>query len=230
MSGHLHDVRQDIGHHPGEDMLWDYYRGALKPGLALVVRSHLELCPHCCGDIALFDAVGSALLDQVEGVAMADNALDLALARIERPEASGVAPAKTARKAPAFLDGVELPQALKDSRIRGRYWVAPGVWLARVDPPDASREAHFTYLLRVPPGMAMPEHSHRGRETTVVLKGSFKDDKHRYEVGDFVCCDDHDCHSPETEADEDCICLIAHDAPIVPKTWLGKVLQPFARI
>jgi len=226
MRGSLHD----IGHHPAEDMLWDYYRGALKPGLGLVVRSHLDLCPHCRGDIALFDAIGGAMLDKAEGVAMADNALDLALARIERPETPVVAPVKAPRKAPAFLDGVELPQALKSSRIRGRYWVAPGVWLARVDPPDAGRDAHFTYLLHVPPGMAMPEHTHRGRETTIVLKGSFKDGKNRYEVGDFVYCDDQDCHSPKTEAREDCICLIAHDAPIVPMTWLGKILQPFARI
>ena len=226
MSGSLHD----IGHHPAEDMLWDYYRGALKPGLGLVVRSHLDLCPHCRGDVALFDAIGSAMLDRAEGVAMADNALALALARIERPETPVVAPVKAPRKAPAFLDGVELPQSLKDSHIRGRYWVAPGVWLARVDPPDADRDAHFTYLLHVPPGMAMPQHTHRGRETTIVLKGSFKDGKNRYEVGDFVYCDDEDCHSPKTETHEDCICLIAHDAPIVPMTWLGKILQPFARI
>ena len=215
-------------YHPSEDVLWDYYRGALKPGLALVVRSHLELCPHCRADVALFDAVGGAMLDTIEGVAMADNALALALARIERPETP--ARAGPARKAPAFLDGVALPRALGDARIGNRYWVAPGVWLARVEPADAGRERHFTYLLRVPPGMAMPQHTHRGRETTVVLSGGFKDDSHSYGAGDFVCCDETDTHSPQTEADEDCICLIAHEAPIVPLTWLGRLLQPFARI
>jgi putative transcriptional regulator len=217
---------QRMAHHPAEDMLWDYYRGALKPGLALVVRSHLETCPHCRNDIGLFDAVGSAMLDEVEGVAMADNALELALARIERPEMPAAVPARPARRVPAFLDGIDLPQTLKDARIHGRHWVAPGVWLARVEVGDASP----TYLMRVPPGMAMPVHTHRGRETTVVLKGGFKDDKHSYGVGDFLCCDDADCHSPATEADEDCICLIAQEAPIVPLTWLGRLLQPFARI
>lgn len=216
-------------HHPTEDILWDYYRGALKPGLALVVRSHLELCPDCRGDLALFDGIGAALLDQVEGVAMSDNALDLALARIERPEAPVSRPEKTVYKTPAFLNGIDLPQALKDARIRGRTFVAPGVWLARVDIPGTARD-HLTYLLRVPPGMAMPQHTHRGRETTVVLTGGFKDDRHSYGVGDFVCCDEEHCHSPETEADEDCICLIAQEQPIVPLTWLGRFLQPFARI
>ncbi len=221
-------LRAEIGHHPAEDVLWDYYRGALKPGLALVVRSHLELCPHCRGDIALFDAVGGVMLDGIEGVAMADNALDLALARIERPEAPAAGPARARPKKPAFLDGIALPEALQDLRIRGRTWVAPGVWLARVDVPGGDR--NLTYLLRVPPGMAMPVHSHRGRETTVVLKGRFSDDSGTYEVGDFACCEDEDCHSPAVAVDGDCICLIAQDAPIVPMTWLGRVLQPFARI
>lgn len=217
-------------HHPAEDVLWGYYRGALKPGLALVVRSHLDLCSHCRSDLALFDAIGAALLDEADGVAMADNALDLALARIERPEMPVSRPAKTVHKAPAFLDGVALPQALKDMRIRGRTWVAPGVWLARVDVPGAGNDRNLTYLLHVPPGMAMPEHTHRGRETTVVLKGRFSDDKGTYEVGDFAFCDDEDCHSPAVAVDGDCICLIAQEQPIVPRTWLGRVLQPFARI
>ncbi len=216
-------------HHPTEDVLWDYYRGALKPGLSLVVRSHLELCPHCRNDLALFDGIGATMLDQVEGVAMSENALDLALARIERPETPASRPEKTVHKTPAFLDGIDLPPALKAARIRGRTFVAPGVWLARVDMPGAARD-NLTYLLRVPPGMAMPQHTHQGRETTVVLSGGFKDDVHSYGVGDFICCDEAHCHSPETEADEDCICLIAQERPIVPLTWLGKLLQPFARI
>ncbi len=215
-------------HHPGEDLLWDYYRGTLKPGLSLVVRSHLELCAHCRGDLTLFDAVGGAMLDRTEGVAMADNALDLALARIERPETPVSAPAKTLRKRPAFLAGLDLPETLKDAHIHGRHWVAPGVWLARIDVADGGRSP--TYLLRVPPGMAMPVHSHRGRETTVVLKGRFSDAKGEYGVGDFVCCDDEDCHSPAVAAGDDCICLIAQEAPIVPLTWLGRMLQPLARI
>ena len=225
MTGHLEEIGR---HHPAEDILWDYYRGALKPGLALVARSHLELCPHCRNDLTLFDTIGGAMLDQAEGVVLADNALDLALARIERPETPASAPAKTPRRKPSFLASVELPQTLKDAHIHGRHWVAPGVWLARVDVPEADQSP--TYLLRVPPGMAMPVHSHRGRETTVVLKGRFSDAKGEYGVGDFVCCDDEDCHSPAVAADGDCICLIAQEAPIVPLTWLGRILQPFARI
>ncbi len=218
-------------HHPAEDMLWDHYRGALKPGLDLVVRSHVERCSHCRNDLKLFDAVGAAMLDEVDGAAMGDNALELALARIERPEAPVAAPVRPARKTPAFLAGVDLPEALKAARIHGRHWVAPGVWLARVEVgDDVGSKGGPTYLMRVPPGMAMPVHTHRGRETTVVLKGGFKDDAHSYGVGDFVCCDEADCHSPATEADEDCICLIAQERPIVPLTWLGRILQPFARI
>ncbi len=216
----------NVSHHPGEDLLWDYYRGALPAGKALVVRTHLELCAHCRGDLNLFDAVGSAMLEQVEGVAMADNALDLALARIERPEEASVEAQPAAL--PAFLNGFDLPPGLHDSAIRGRYWAAPGVWMAPVD-TGAGKWAK-TFLMFVKAGMVMPEHTHRGLEMTLVLKGRFSDVHGDYRVGDVTCCDDDICHSPAIAADEDCLCLVYQEAPIIPKTWLGKVLQPFARI
>ena len=109
--------------HPPEDLLWDYHRGRLSPGMRLVVRTHVELCPQCRSELKLFDSVGGALLEETEGVAMSDNALDLALARIERPEEPE--PAATVKQ-PAFLEGFDLPESLKTADIPGRYWAAPG--------------------------------------------------------------------------------------------------------
>jgi len=220
-------------YHPGEDILWDYYRGALTPGLALVVRTHMELCGECRDDLRLFDHVGAALMTEVDDVAMSDTALDLALARIERPiertdDSDAPAPARTV-KTPAFLEGFELPQSLKDVVIKGRYWAAPGVWMAPVEVADAPKGAR-TYLMHVPAGMVMPQHTHRGIETTVVLKGSFSDHNGDYHVGDMAICTPEDSHCPAISADEDCLCLIWQDAAIIPQTWLGRLLQPFARI
>ncbi|MGZ3299046.1 MAG: zf-HC2 domain-containing protein, partial [Asticcacaulis sp.] len=91
-------------HHPAEDMLWDFHRGALKPGLSMVVRAHLDLCPHCREEMRLFDAIGGAMLDDLEGVPLTGNGLDLALARIERPEEPA---ASLVVRHPAFLEGFE---------------------------------------------------------------------------------------------------------------------------
>ena len=219
-------------YHPGEDLLWDYYRGAMTPGLALVVRTHLEMCGDCRDDMAVFDAIGAALMEQAEGVAMADTALDLALARIERPvdapEAEAVVTPKAVRQ-PAFLKGFELPQTLKSAAIKDRYWAVPGVWMAPIEVGEAPKGTK-TYLMFVKAGMTMPQHTHRGVETTVVLKGRFSDHNGDYGVGDMAVCTSDDSHAPAISAEEDCLCLVWQDGAIIPQTWLGRVLQPFARI
>jgi putative transcriptional regulator len=213
--------------HPGEDMLWDYHRGALPPGLALTVSTHLDRCPHCRSDLRVFDCVGGAMLEQIEGVEMSASALDLALARIERPEETP--DTRKPVKHPAFLQGFDLPESLKTTAISGRYWAAPGVWIAPVH-IDGAPKGSKTYLMHVKAGMIMPVHSHRGRETTVVLKGRFADHTGEYGPGDFMSISDDETHAPGVPEGEDCLCLIAQEALIVPHTWLGKVLQPFARI
>ena len=212
--------------HPPEDLLWDYHRGRLSPGMRLVVRTHVELCPQCRSELKLFDSVGGALLEETEGVAMSDNALDLALARIERPEEPE--PAATVKQ-PAFLEGFDLPESLKTADIPGRYWAAPGVWMAPVR-FDEDTQGTKTYLMFVKKGMVMPEHTHRGCEITLMLKGTFNDLNGSYSRGDFVLCDETIQHSPAMGLDEDCLCLVAQDGLILPKTLLGKLLQPFARI
>lgn len=212
--------------HPPEDLLWDYHRGRLSAGMSLAVRTHMELCPQCQSDLHLFDAIGGALLDDVEGVALSDNALDLAMARIERPEEGA---SLVAVKQPAFLDGFDLPESVKSARITGRYWAAPGVWMAPVR-FDGDVQGTKTYLMFVKRGMVMPEHTHRGREITLMLKGNYSDHGGTYRRGDFILSDESICHSPAMGADEDCLCLVAQEGSILPTTWLGKLLQPFARI
>lgn len=214
-----------VHHHVSEDLLWDYHRGALPAGLRLTVATHLELCPHCRADAAVFDAVGGALLDDIEGVAMSDNALDLALARIERPEEPAKPVAKPQRE---FLAGFDLPDTVNAAHVKARYWAAPGVWMAPIHVDDAPKGSK-TFLMHVKAGMTMPEHTHRGPEVTLVLKGRFSDVYGEYSKGDFALCADEHSHSPAI-LDEDCLCLVWQQAAIVPKTWLGKLLQPFARI
>lgn len=219
-------VRRPVTHHPAEDVLWDYHRGRLTPGRALTVAVHLDLCPHCRSQLRLFDSIGGAFLEEIEGVELSDNALDLALARIERPETVTV---PQAARHPAFLDGFALPDSLKTAVITGRYWAAPGVWMAPVH-LDGAPLSDKTFLMSVKAGMVMPEHTHRGIETTIVLKGRFSDVFGEHQVGDYTSCDESHRHSPSIAEDGDCLCLVWQDAAIRPLTLLGKLLQPLARI
>lgn len=217
---------QSVHHHPDDDVLWSYHSGAMTPGASLLVRAHVETCPKCRSELKVFEGLGGLLLERIEGVPLGDTALDLALARIERPVDSTARPL---RKRPAFLDGFDLPPSLAAASVRGRYWAAPGVWIAPIDTGDTNRRVK-TYLMYVKAGMVMPEHTHEGEEMTLMLKGSFTDTYGTLKAGDFAVRTEADSHSPAVSIDEDCLCLVMQTAPIVPKTWLGRILQPFARI
>lgn len=218
-----------LNRHPSQALLLGWHRGTLEPGLALTVSAHIDTCAHCRAELRLFDAIGGALLEATDGVAMAPDALDLALARIERPDAAETTATAPPPRLPAFLEGFDLPDSVRSARITGRYWAAPGVWMAPVH-IDGARPGDKTYLMAVKAGMVMPEHTHRGNEVTLLLKGRFSDIYGDYGAGDFLLCTPEVSHSPAMTPEEDCLCLVWQDAPILPKTWLGRLLQPFARI
>ena len=220
--------------HPiGEDLLWDYHRGALSPGQALIVKLHLRLCTDCRETLHLFSVFGSALLANAPEVSLAANALDRAMARIERTANDHSPRTAIAPEAATEPLSIDLPDfakpVLQNLKYGRRYWAAPGVWMMPIVFSAASRGSK-TYLMHVAAGMTMPAHAHRGRELTLILKGGISDDHQAYALGDVAQCFDDDIHSPAIHPDEDCLCLISQDGPIIPKTWLGRVLQPFARI
>ena len=79
-------------------------------------------------------------------------------------------------------------------------------------------------------GLVMPMHDHGGTEMTLVLQGGFSDADGVYDVGDFIERLPGQVHSPSIDQTEGCLSLITHTEPIRPKTLLGLLLKPFARI
>ena len=71
----------------------------------------------------------------------------------------------------------------------------------------------------------MPHNKHQGDEITVVIKGSFSDHDDKYSTGDFIVRTSGEKHRPVASQDEDCVCLITLDAPIVMSNWFYRVLQ-----
>ena len=82
----------------------------------------------------------------------------------------------------------------------------------------------------IPAGTAVPEHSHKGRELTLVLKGAFKDEIDHFGPGDIELADGHTHHTPVASDDEDCICLAVTDAPLKFNNIIHKIAQPFLKI
>lgn len=203
-------------HHPSDALLVDYAAGALTTGPRLVVASHLNACPHCARGLALAEAVGGVVLSDLPPAEMRPDALDLALARIERPESPPAASAGLPQ------DWIKVPaEVLASLRARGRR-SAFGAWISPVTKgPGRAR----TYLIGMAPGRGVARHTHAGYELTCVLKGSFIDGGIVYGPGDFTEHDGDMTHAPQA-TDEDCVCLMATEAPLVPSDWVGRLVFP----
>lgn len=213
-----------IQHHPSEAVLTAYASGGLADGPTLAAAAHLEACPACRAAAAAMEAVGGALLEEEAGVALGPQALDLALARIERPLAS---PRHASAPQDRRAFGGALPRALRGRRIGPRRFVAPGLWVAHVrsQAPDGWR----TYLLHAGKGQRLLEHGHKGVELTVVLSGAFRDATGIYGPGDFGETGEGMEHQPEVEGDEGCLCLIAAQGGVKAQ-GLARLLQPFLQV
>ncbi len=206
-----------LAHHPSEDLLLDLAAGRLERGPALVLGAHLNACPDCRADAGRLEAVGGALLDGLPGTSLEAGALERALGRLAPPPPP-----------PSAKIRVELPEMLAGERFGARRWLAPGLWLRKLEQrPD---DSFNTYLLHAGPGRRLPRHGHHGAEYVCVLEGAFRDKTGRYEVGDFACGDEELEHSPRAEQGEACLCLIATEGPLQMRNALARALQRYAGV
>ena len=209
--------------HPSPETLFDFARGALEPGRRLVLRAHLGACAECRAQVRLGEAVGGALLSELEPSALAPDALDKALARIERPPAPAAAPEP---RGPG--DWIDAPAEVLVAARRRRRWAAPGVWVAPVTRNRATGAR--SYLLGIGPGIAVPRHGHKGVEMVCVLKGAFDDRGQVHRPGDFSENDESVEHRPRVTRDGECVCLVAADNALVARDFIGWIMQPLVRI
>ncbi len=217
-----------IRHHISEHLLLAHACGQLPEAFNLVVAAHLTLCDECRARAGAFDALGGAVIDADAGAAMAEAAIDAAVARITLgPRDAGLVPVRAAGSLPAPL------QDYVGGDLAAVRWRSVGMGVRQAILPTArtgsGREA-TARLLFIPGGAAMPRHGHGGLELTMVLQGAFVDDGCRYGVGDVEIADEATQHTPVAEAWADCICLAASDAKLKFSGLLPRLAQPFFRI
>jgi len=207
-----------IRHHPSPEVLSDYARGALPAGLKLVVSCHLHGCDFCRREVAIWENTGGALLLAAVPVALADDALTRALARIDGGAEAAPRPAKNL---PEFLKRFPVPPALHDKDIGSQLWLTPSIWFAPVRFSEESQSR--TYLVYGKENTVLPEHTHRGREYTSVLCGSYSDDTGTFAEGDFEEADGSLSHAPAAQSE--CLCVISADAPMLLHGRIARMVQ-----
>jgi len=211
-----------ISHHFDDATLMAYSAGTLPQGMALLVACHLHWCPHCRERMHATDAVGGALLEQLPPSNLQADAFEQLLARLDEPEQ------ELSTSAPEADSNQELPTPLAqllDKPLDELPWKRIGYGVKQLDlhlnGPGAAR------LLRISPGVSVPHHTHGGNELTLILKGSYNDELGRFCQGDVADLDGEVSHQPLVDTDEECICLIATDAPLKFSGLVGRLVQPF---
>lgn len=215
-------------HHPPLDMLVDYASGALPEAEALIIASHISLCPECREEVCFAEAVGGVMLEEIEPAQMSDLALDRVLARLDEPAPIADSPA------PVRLPSLStfLPQPIADlvgGSFESLSWKTVIRGIEEVRLPDLAGAAKVA-LMRIRPGVSVPQHTHEGAEFTLVLSGGFSDARGHFERGDLSITGAEIDHRPVADAGEDCIVLAVTTAPLRLTGRFGRFLNPFVRM
>lgn len=208
-----------IHHHLPDSMLADYAAGRLPQAFAVLVAAHISICDDCRAAVEAEAMLGGATLEAAEGVALSAGALDRMLAALDK------APAPPPAPRPSGIFPAPVMQALDGQPPRWRMLGGGIRQQILLDDDEGSLR-----LLYIPPGRAVPEHSHRGQELTLVLQGSFADSEGRFARGDVECAGGDLAHQPVAGPGEPCICLAATDAPLRFLALIPRLLQPLFRI
>ncbi|MDF1747249.1 MAG: ChrR family anti-sigma-E factor [Alphaproteobacteria bacterium] len=224
-------------HHLSEDLLLDYASGALDEAASLFVVSHLTLCPDCRKELMRLEAVGGALFATMPPTDMSADALEKALAALDSSDLDGI-PASASQKRSSDNSKISvLPQAVQKyigGDVESLKWKRLGMGIETADIPLSSETGTNSgkrcFLLRVPPGKAVPQHTHTGTELVLILQGSYQDELGTFAKGDVAISDDTIDHRPVAAEGESCICLVVTDAPLRLTGPLGAIINLFVRV
>jgi putative transcriptional regulator len=208
-------------HHPDDSLLLEYAAGSLDEAKALLVATHLALCPACRNAVRSGEAASAAL-------AFAGDVTETISSLV--PDVSGEAvEAPPARHAAS--SGLSLPQPLRGylgASVTSLPWSSVGLGLREYRLPEF-KSSTAVRLLAIPAGRRMPRHTHEGEELTLVLQGSFSDVTGDYQRGDVATADSTLDHQPRAGEGEECLCLAVEEAPLRFTGVTGTVLTAVAR-
>ncbi len=213
-----------IHHHLNDETLMAYAAGSVSESMSFVIATHLSLCANCRKKVEEMENLGAVALEDETPLALKAGALDAIMGLLDDgPEAGKLKPANdhSVSSVPKPLRDF-VPNDLSDIQWKN---MAPGIKTFPLTEIKAGNGS--IRLLKISPGVTIPEHSHNGSELTLVLKGSFSDEIGRFKAGDIADLDDDTNHQPIADSSEDCICLVVTEGPLKFKALVPRLMQYF---
>lgn len=200
--------------------------GRLDPALRVFLdaAAHLRADPRWIEESG--DVIGGFALENETPVAVAADAFDQVMARIDALSAAPEQSREAARRAGKGLQEIlDLPPSVRDKALDAlsrKGWAFAGPGIRQLSLPTEG-EAKLD-LFRIEPGAKTPVHDHGGRELTLVLTGAYRDKTGRYAAGDIAVGQPGLVHQPIAEPGEVCYALAVTVAPLQLQGVMG-VLQ-----
>ena len=212
-------------HHIDQELLVAYTTGHLGQAVAVLVATHLALCPVCRSLADEAEAVGGAMFEGEASEGVGSGVLDALLSRLDDDDRE-IAPSPSPSAKPAVI-----PDPLRS--FTGPFdqipwaWRAPGIQTVELDLKHGDLPVR---LFRLAGGFVVPAHGHDGHERGLVLTGGFTDDLGHFVRGDVSLRGPQLRHEARVDKGEPCVVLFVNDNLLVPRTLAGRVAAPFIKI
>lgn len=218
----------NIAFHLDDATVVAYASGSLSNCLSVVAAAHVAMCDHCRANVRKAESLGATLLEISDPEQMSADAMSAVFERIDCSD--WVQPQSRKQAIIEFGSSSTLPVLrVLDCELDELRWkiAGPGVAIHMI---EKNTDGSSLYLLKVRPGHKLPDHGHHGQEMTLILRGAYRDQIGRFAPGDVADLDEGIEHQPVIEEGEDCICLIATEAPARFKGIVPRLLQPIVGI
>ena len=215
-----------IKHHIHPEILMAYAAGNTSPSVSLIVASHITLCAECRKTVEDFESLGGKLLENSDTVETNDSSLDNIFDKIDDIE-SNIELVKPTEKINSFKNIPSvLSNYLPDGKAITDNWKKGigGIKYFDINLGDFKQDTHAR-MLSIPPGKKLPHHGHESQELTLVLEGGFKDENGSYNSGDVAIEDENNIHTPVSDPNEGCICLVVYEGRLKFKGFFGPILN-----
>jgi len=221
-------------YHPDENDLIEYAAGGVDWAVGICISTHLHYCPACRLKLNELNALGGHCMESAPAAGLNNVNLMNTMAKIKAAKAGLDAEKNKMIPSTSEPQGStynSLPTVLKKviKNPKSIKWstVTPSLRSAHL----VTEQNKFEVCLhKIKKGGKVAEHDHRGLEVTVVLEGSFSDEKGTYNPGDYIIKKPGDTHRPTAALNKDCICLSIVEAPVKLTGLLGAVVNPFLSV